>query len=65
MTIEVADANARDDERFMQTSVGWLLRELSKHRPQAVRNFVSEHEGLLSREARRMALAKIEGRGRR
>lgn len=65
LAIEVANANARDDERFMQTSVGWLLRELSKHEPQTVRGFVSEHEGLLSREARRMALAKIEGRGRR
>ena len=65
LAIEVADANVRDDERSMQTSVGWLLRELSKRDPQAVRDFVIEHEGLLTREARRMALAKIEGRGRR
>ena len=65
LAIEVAGANVRDNERFMQTSAGWLLRELSKRDPQAVRDFVLEHEGLLSREARRMALAKIEGRGRR
>ena len=30
-----------------------------------VQEFVREHDLLLSREARRMALAKIEGRGRR
>jgi 3-methyladenine DNA glycosylase AlkD len=65
LAIDVADANAGDDERFMQTSVGWLLRELSKRAPQTVRDFVREHEDLLSSEARRMALAKIGGRGRR
>jgi 3-methyladenine DNA glycosylase AlkD len=65
LSIDVARANVRDDERFMQTSVGWLLRELSKTDPSAVQEFVREHERLLSREAHRMALAKIEGRGRR
>ena len=65
LSIDVARANVRDEERFMQTSVGWLLRELSKNDPQSVRDFVRKHESFLSREARRMALAKIEGRGRR
>jgi len=65
LSIEVARANVRDKERFMQTGVGWLLRELSKADPPMVQEFVREHDSLLSREARRMALAKIEGRGRR
>lgn len=65
LAIGVADANVRDPEMFMQRSVGWLLRELSKADPDTVRAFVAEHEALLSREARRMALAKLEGRGRR
>jgi 3-methyladenine DNA glycosylase AlkD len=65
LSLEVARANVRDGERFMQTSVGWLLRELSKSDPSAVQEFVREHEPLLSREGRRMSLAKIEGRGRR
>jgi len=65
LSIEVARANVRDGARFMQTSVGWLLRELSKSNPSIVLGFVREHDSLLSREARRMALAKIEGRCRR
>jgi 3-methyladenine DNA glycosylase AlkD len=65
LSIEVARANVRDEARFMQTSVGWLLRELSKTNPSIVQEFVREHDSLLSREARHMALAKIEGRGRR
>jgi 3-methyladenine DNA glycosylase AlkD len=65
LAIDVARATARDDARFMQTGVGWLLRELSKADPRRVRDFVAEHECHMSREARRMALAKIEGRARR
>ena len=56
-------ANARDPERFSQTAVGWVLRELSKAEPARVQSFVDEHE--LSKEARRMALAKITGGPRR
>ena len=55
----------RDPERFAQTAVGWLLRELSKREPELVAGFVEAEGERLSREARRMALAKIEGRGRR
>jgi 3-methyladenine DNA glycosylase AlkD len=65
LALEIAASNVSDPERFSQTGVGWLLRELSKAEPAAVRAFVAEHDGELSREARRMALAKIEGRGRR
>ena len=65
LALGVCAANVRDSERFLQTSVGWLLRELSKAEPRAVERFVAEHAELMSREARRMALAKVEGRGRR
>ena len=57
-----AARNVRDSRRFAQTSVGWVLRELSKAEPDAVREFVAEHEDALSTEARRMATAKIENR---
>ena len=63
LCLEVCDHLARDERRFAQTGIGWLLRELSKQRPGEVRAFVDAHS--LSTEARRMALAKIEGRGRR
>lgn len=38
-----------------QTSVGWLLRELSKAEPEAVAAFLDEHDGDMSAEARRAA----------
>ena len=65
LSLEVCAALARDEQRFAQTAVGWLLRELSKQEPDAVRSFVEEHAEALSTEARRMAMAKLEGRGRR
>ena len=65
LALEVCEANLRDPARFAQTGVGWLLRELSKAEPEQVGDFVAAHEETMSREARRMALAKIEGRGRR
>jgi 3-methyladenine DNA glycosylase AlkD len=65
LSLDVCAALVRDPQRFAQTGAGWLLRELSKQRPDAVRAFVDEHAERLSTEARRMALAKIEGRGRR
>jgi 3-methyladenine DNA glycosylase AlkD len=60
-----AARNVADERRFAQTSVGWVLRELSKAEPGAVRAFVEEHDELLSAEARRMARAKIDRTGRR
>lgn len=60
MSIRVCEANAESPERFLQTSVGWLLRELSRADPQIVRTFVEGHKEQLSREAYRMATAKID-----
>ena len=59
VVLTVCAANARDPERFSQTSVGWVLRELSHTAPAAVAAFVEEHADLLSREARNMATAKL------
>jgi 3-methyladenine DNA glycosylase AlkD len=65
LVLDVCSANVRDPERFSQTSVGWVLRELSHVDPAAVTAFVDEHAESMSAEARRMAIAKIRGRGRR
>ena len=54
-----AQRNARDERRFAQTSVGWVLRELSITEPEAVRRFLAEHGDRLSSEARRAAAAKL------
>ena len=63
MLLGICAKNMKDPARFSQTGVGWALRELSKAEPDQVAAFVDSHT--LSREARKMALAKITGRGRR
>jgi 3-methyladenine DNA glycosylase AlkD len=61
--LESCASNVLDEARFSQTGVGWVLRELSKAEPARVEAFAAAHP--LSTEARKMALAKITGRGRR
>ena len=65
LCIEVCEALCADEQRFAQTGAGWLLRELSAQHPALVARFVDTHADGLSREARRMATARLEGRGRR
>ena len=59
LVLQVCAVNARDPERFSQTSVGWVLRELSHTAPAEVAAFVDAHADMLSREARHMATAKL------
>ena len=54
-----AERNAADKRRFAQTSVGWVLRELSTSKPEAVRRFLARFGDQLSTEARRAASAKL------
>ena len=62
LLLTVCATNVRDPARFSQTSVGWLLRELSRAEPERVERFVGEHEGHMSSEARRAALARLRPR---
>ena len=54
LILEVAHSNASDDARWSQTSVGWLLRELSRHHRSQVERFLDDHPHL-SPEATRNA----------
>lgn len=58
LLVEVGHANAADPTRWSQTSVGWLMRELSVEEPEVVRRFVDEHPHL-SAEARKAATARL------
>jgi 3-methyladenine DNA glycosylase AlkD len=51
--------NVRSPERFMQTSVGWLVRELGRADQDAALAFLAEHRALLSREAARYIVEKL------
>jgi 3-methyladenine DNA glycosylase AlkD len=59
LLLTVCRANVADPARFSQTSVGWLLRELSGADPDQVRAFLDEHGQSMCREARRAAAARL------
>ena len=48
-----------EKEFFIQKAQGWALREFAKTNPEAVRNFVSENEKVLSPLTKREALKNI------
>ncbi|HEX2042072.1 MAG TPA: DNA alkylation repair protein [Acidimicrobiales bacterium] len=65
LVLQLCRDNLVSDDRFAHTGPGWVLRELSRSEPDAVRRFVEENDRL-SDEARRMALARLRrGRYRR
>lgn len=55
LLFDAAEANVADPARWSQTSVGWILRELSRRVPGRVQSFVEAHPKL-SPEARKNAL---------
>ena len=59
LLLTVCRSNVMDPQRFSQTSVGWLLRELSKAEPDEVRGFVDKHKDRMSKEALKAATAKL------
>jgi 3-methyladenine DNA glycosylase AlkD len=46
-------------ERFDQTAVGWVLRELSRAEPARVDAFVTRYARLMSRECARLAVERL------
>ncbi len=64
LLLDVCHVNAADPTRWSQTSVGWLLRELSARSPDRVQGFVDAHPDI-STEARRAATAKLSKGGER
>ncbi len=65
MLLETCAASARFPDRFAQTGVGWVLRELSKAEPRLVATFVADHHTGMSRDAVRMAVARLADDDRR
>ncbi|WP_417587513.1 DNA alkylation repair protein [Pararhodobacter oceanensis] len=56
-----AEGYAEDHDWFIQKSIGWWLRELSKHAPELTRDWIAEHGARLKPFAAREALRKIGG----
>lgn len=59
LVIGVMNRTVRHPERFAQTGVGWVLRELAVTDPDAVIAFVERHGARMSREALRSAVRKL------
>ena len=59
MVLEVCDRTVQHPDRFAQTGTGWVLRELSRAEPGRVAAFVEARLNLMSREAVRMSVAKL------
>ncbi len=57
--IDVCAANVVDQQRFAQTGVGWVLRDLSDAAPDRVFAFLTANHSTMSREAVRMASARL------
>ncbi len=51
--------HAADRDWFMQKAVGWWLRDLSKHDPQRVRDWLAAHGDRLKPFARREATRRM------
>ena len=58
LVLTACAANLVDTDRFAHTGPGWVLRELSRARPELVAGFVDAHPEL-SAEGRRVATALL------
>ena len=56
-----AEGYVRDPEWFIQKSVAWWLRDLSKHDPDRVEAFLAENAKYMKRFARREASKHLDG----
>ena len=48
-----------DSEFFVAKAVGWVLRQLSSHEPELVREFIREHQAKINRVAYREGSRKL------
>lgn len=65
LVLDTCASNVIDPERFAQTGVGWVLRELSTADAAAVSAFVDAHRNTMSTEALRTATTHLQDAKRR
>ncbi|HZQ84305.1 MAG TPA: DNA alkylation repair protein [Acidimicrobiales bacterium] len=58
------ERRAGDTEFFVRKAIGWALREYAKTDPRAVRQFVADHDAVLSNLSKREALKNISSLGK-
>ena len=62
---EIADLLLMDGDDLVQKGYGWMLKEISKHDPQAVFEFVMQRKDRMPRTALRYAIEKLPPEERR
>ena len=62
---EIADLLLMDSDDLVQKGYGWMLKEISKHDPQAVFEFVMQRKEHMPRTALRYAIEKLPPEDRR
>ena len=62
---EIADLLLMDGDDLVQKGYGWMLKEISKHDPKAVFEFVMQRKERMPRTALRYAIEKIQPELRR
>lgn len=58
-TLEVCRMLASDDDDMVVKALSWALRALVQHDPDAVREFLAEHEGVLAARVKREVRNKL------
>lgn len=58
LIVDTADRLVIDRERFAQTGVAWVIRELGRSRPDLSEDFLRRHDDDMSPEARKQARGK-------
>jgi 3-methyladenine DNA glycosylase AlkD len=58
--LEAMKPHLADKEFFVGKAIGWVLRELSKREPEAVRNFIDEHRDLATKLVIREGSKKLK-----
>jgi 3-methyladenine DNA glycosylase AlkD len=52
LMLEACGATVGDQQRWFQTAIGWMLRELSRRKPECVERFIDDHPELCTEAAR-------------
>ncbi|WP_318474333.1 DNA alkylation repair protein [Photobacterium leiognathi] len=58
--LAVADLLQNDEHDLVQKGYGWMLKVLSKHDPETVINYLTQHHSTMTRTAFRYALEKLD-----
>ena len=63
--LQVSDLLMNDEHYLVLKGYGWMLKELSKHEPKMVIDYLKKHKDKMPRTAFRYALEKLDAESRK